>query len=233
MNFTIGLGTAVAGEVTLAQCLSRAGWLFTCGVSTPFMVRNGYGHDRGFGDIIYVRGQGDAERIDVNMWRRAGKRTLRPALSAQAVIGWSAITKSSFSFTWTLRDPHEPWDSPHHYVTPYLSDYQGEIIIPPCYWDYAEDGITAKKVGHCPRLLLWGDQHGGSLVWPPDGAGAHARAAGKIRQLFFSPTMAFTLATHGQFGKRRFRWPDNLPFEQGFLLGRTLADGWHLPLAAA
>ena len=41
----------------MAECMSRSGYL-TCGIAdNPYLVRNGYGYDRGFQDFIWVRGQ--------------------------------------------------------------------------------------------------------------------------------------------------------------------------------
>ncbi|MEZ4660315.1 MAG: sulfatase [Caldilineaceae bacterium] len=217
-------GPLPRNEVTLAQCLSRAGYT-TCGViDTPFMVRNGYGHDRGFGDIIYVRGQGDAERIDVNLWRRAEEDYCAPRTFREAADWLERHHKEQFFLYVDTWDPHEPWDPPHHYVTPYLPDYQGEVIPPP-YWDYAEDGITERELAiahacYCGEISMV-DRWFGHLM-------ERVRTLGLLENtaIIFLSDHGFYFGEHGQFGKRRFRWPDNLPFEQGFLLGRTLADGY-------
>ena len=52
-----GWGPLSQDEITLPQCLSKAGYN-TFGIAdTPFMIRNGYGQDRGFDDFVYIRGQ--------------------------------------------------------------------------------------------------------------------------------------------------------------------------------
>ena len=48
-------GPLPADEITLAQLLQNADYT-TFGVAdTPFLVRNGYGHDRGFQDFLHIR----------------------------------------------------------------------------------------------------------------------------------------------------------------------------------
>ena len=49
---------------TLPGVLSEAGYLTMAIVDTPFYVRNGFGYDRGFQDFLWLRGQGDARRME-------------------------------------------------------------------------------------------------------------------------------------------------------------------------
>ena len=50
-------GPIPQGETTLPEILSRTGYVTAAIGDTPFLSRNGYGHDRGFKDFVYVRGQ--------------------------------------------------------------------------------------------------------------------------------------------------------------------------------
>ncbi|KAA3659157.1 MAG: hypothetical protein DWQ04_23135 [Chloroflexi bacterium] len=207
-------------ETTLASCLSKAGYS-TCGVAdTPFVMRNGYGHDRGFQDFIFVRGQTDAHRKDVNMWQRGESDYCSPRTFTEA-MGWLERhhTEQFFLYvdTW---DPHEPWDPPHHYVTPYLPDYDGEIVEP-TYWNYREDGVTERdlEIAHacyCGEISMVDSWFG--RLWD------------KMRTLdllgntavFFLSDHGFYFGEHGQFGKRSFRWPIEASLEEGFALGLTV-----------
>jgi arylsulfatase A-like enzyme len=137
-------GPLPQNEVTLADCLSKAGYL-TAGIAdTPFLMRNGYGQDRGFREFIYLRGQIQrTEREYMHLQRQFSEeqgycatKTLKEAAA------WLERHHQERFFlfvdTW---DPHEPWDPPHYYVKHYLPDDRGEVVDP-CYWEYEQDGYT-------------------------------------------------------------------------------------------
>lgn len=217
-------GPLPQNEVTLAQTLSRAGYT-TCGIAdTPFLIRNGYGQDRGFQDFIFVRGQADAHRIDVNLWRQREEDYCSPRTFTEAMQWLERHHREQFFLYIDTWDPHEPWDPPHHYVTPYLPDYQGEVVNP-SYWDYTEDGLTERdmeiaRACYCGEITMV-DSWFGRLM-------ERVRTLNLLDNtaIIFLSDHGFYFGERGQFGKRRFRWPDNIPFEEGFLLGRTQADGF-------
>jgi arylsulfatase A-like enzyme len=221
---TLNWGPLPQGEVTLAQYLSEAGYQ-TCGIAdTPFLLRNGYGYDRGFQDFQWIRGQRSGpEREDVLMKRQSEADYFAP-MTFRAAIEWlERHYKERFFLYIDTWDPHEPWDPPAYYVRPYFPEYSGERIDP-CYWDWKEDGYSEKdlEIAHacyCGEISMV-DRWFGMLM---------ERLA--TLQLLDETTVIFTsdhgfyFGEYGIFGKRRFRWPDNLPFEQGFSKGLTLFQG--------
>ena len=56
-------------------------------VDTPFYVRNGFGYDRGFQDFLWLRGQGDARRMEERLdaratWRHESDRWVARTVTA-------------------------------------------------------------------------------------------------------------------------------------------------------
>lgn len=213
-------GPLPQNETTLAGCLSKAGYS-TCGVAdTPFVMRNGYGHDRGFQDFIFVRGQTNAHRTDVNLWRRGEEDYCSPRTFTEAMNWLERHHEEQFFLYVDTWDPHEPWDPPHNYVTPYFPDYDGEVVAP-SYWDYHEDGVTERdmEIAHacyCGEISMVDSWFG--RLWD------------KLRTLnllentavLFLSDHGFYFGEHGQFGKRSFRWPIEASAEEGWALGLTI-----------
>jgi len=213
-------GPLPQNETTLVGCLSKAGYT-TCGVAdTPFVMRNGYGNDRGFQDFIFIRGQTDAHRKDVNMWRRSESDYCSPRTFTEA-MGWlERHHKEQFFLYVDTWDPHEPWDPPHHFVTPYFPAYDGKVVAP-SYWNYRDDGVSERdlEIAHacyCGEISMVDSWFG--RLWE------------KMRTLdllgntavFFLSDHGFYFGEHGQFGKRSFRWPIDASPEEGFALGLTV-----------
>ena len=212
-------------EVVLPQCLTDAGYL-TMGVAdTPFMVRNGYGQDRGFQDFIHVRGQrAGPELEDVYSLIRSEEDHFAPRTLKTAVDWLERHYKEQFFLYIDTWDPHEPWDPPEYYVKPYYPDYKGENIKP-CYWEYGEDGISQKDIEiahacYCGEISMI-DRWFGFLL-------ERLRTLGIMEEtaVFFVSDHGFYFGEHNIFGKRRFRWPDQIPFEDGFALGRKEDQGF-------
>jgi arylsulfatase A-like enzyme len=218
-------GPLPADEITLAQVLQDGGYT-TFGVAdTPFLVRNAYGQDRGFQDFLHIRGQRDGlERKD---WRkrRCSEADLFAPMTFQAGMDWLERNYQQQFFlyidTW---DPHEPWDPPSYYVTPYLPDYKGEAIEP-SYWDYKESGLSQRDVEiahacYCGEISMV-DYWFGQLM-------ERVRTLNLLEDtaIIFTSDHGFYFGEHGQLGKRRFRWPDNLSFYEGFEKGLSLEHGF-------
>ena len=133
-------------EITLAGLMTQAGYT-TMGIGdTPFLIRNGYGYDRGFDDFIWIRGQREASgRPDVtSLWKEEDDRFAPKTFKAAA--DWlERHYEEKFFLYIDAWDPHEPWDPPAHYVKPYLPDYQGEQVYP-AYWDWEDAGYSGRDL---------------------------------------------------------------------------------------
>jgi arylsulfatase A-like enzyme len=122
-------------EITLASSLTEAGWLTTGIADTPFLVRNGYGYDRGFQDFLWIRGQrSGTEHDDVVSLRVKEEDYFAPRTFKTAIDWLERHHKEHFFLYIDTWDPHEPWDPPAYYVKPYYPDYAGEIVSPN-YWN--------------------------------------------------------------------------------------------------
>jgi arylsulfatase A-like enzyme len=211
-------------EITLAQRLSEAG-IMTFGVAdTPFLLRSGYGYDRGFKDFLWIRGQRSGpEREDYLMQRRSEEDYFAPRTFKSAIEWLERHGEESFFLYIDTWDPHEPWDPPEYYVRPYLPGYQGQVVDP-CYWDWREDGYSERELEiahacYCGEISMV-DRWFGILMERLDSLRLTKNTA-----MIFTSDHGFYFGEHGQFGKRRFRWPDNIPFEEGFSKGLTLSHG--------
>jgi arylsulfatase A-like enzyme len=218
-------GALPADEVTLAQSLSRAGYLTTAISDNPFLIRNGYGYDRGFADILWIRGQRTgAELDDVLMQRRSELDRFAPMTFKNASEWLERHHRDKFFLYIDTWDPHEPWDPPDYYVRPYCPDYNGEIVNPP-YWDWREAGYTEKQLEiahacYCGEITMV-DRWFGILMERLQTLDLLSNT-----EILFASDHGFYFGEHGQFGKRRFRWADNLTIEDGFKKGRALAEGF-------
>ena len=218
-------GPLPGNEVTLAQTLSKAGYLTTAIADTPFLVRNGYGYDRGFADIQWIRGQRTGPELDDVLSQRRSEEDYFAPMTFKSAAQWlERHHREKFFLYIDTWDPHEPWDPPHYYVRPYYPDYQGEVVSPP-YWDWREDGYTEKDL-EIARACYSGeitmvDRWFGVLMERLSTLDLMSNTA-----IIFTSDHGFYFGEHGQFGKRRFRWEGNLPIEDGFKKGLTLAQGF-------
>ena len=217
-------GPLPQNEITLAQCLSEAGYL-TFGVAdTPFLLRNGYGYDRGFKDFQWIRGQRSGpEREDVLMQRRTEEDCFAPMTFKSAIEWLERHNEEQFFLFIDTWDPHEPWDPPDHYVLPYFPEYQGERVDP-CYWAWREAGYTERdlEIAHacyCGEISMV-DRWFGLLM-----ERLEALQLTENTVVIFTSDHGFYFGEHGFFGKRRFRWPDDIPIEEGFSRGLTMFQG--------
>ncbi len=210
-------------EVTLADCLSAAGYLTTAIADTPFLIRNGYGYDRGFQDFIWIRGQRSGpEHNDVIQTRRSEKDYFAPRTFKTAMDWLERHHKERFFLYIDTWDPHEPWDPPEHYVKPYYPDYAGEIITPN-YWYWREDGYSERdleiaRACYCGEISMI-DHWFGLFLDRLETLGLRENTV-----IIFTTDHGFYFGEHDMFGKKRFRWPGNLRFEEGFTKGYKVGD---------
>jgi arylsulfatase A-like enzyme len=134
---------------TLPELLNDAGYLTMAIVDTPFYVRNGFGYDRGFKDFLWLRGQGDAKRMEERLdaratWRHESERWV--ARTVAAAEDWlERHYRETFFLLVDAWDPHEPWDAPDYFTRRYASDYDGRETET-CYGNWREAGLTEDDV---------------------------------------------------------------------------------------
>jgi arylsulfatase A-like enzyme len=140
----------LAGDLpTLPGLLSENGYLTMGIVDTPFYVRNGFGYDRGFQDFLWLRGQGDAKRMEERLdarstWRSESDRWV--ARTVTAAEEWlERHHRERFFLLVDVWDPHEPWNPPDYYTRLYAPDYDGRETNP-CYDDWRSAGLTEDDV---------------------------------------------------------------------------------------
>lgn len=134
---------------TMPQLLSESGYLTMGIVDTPFYVRNGFGYDRGFQDFLWLRGQGDAKRMEERVdarstWRHESDRWV--ARTTTAAEEWlERHYQERFFLLVDVWDPHEPWNPPEYYTRLYAPDYDGRETQT-CYDNWREAGLTEDDV---------------------------------------------------------------------------------------
>lgn len=221
----LGWGPLPQNETTLARTLTGAGIATAAVADTPFLTRNGYGHDRGFQDFVYVRGQLNGTERDYRHYNRQASEIdgyCAPKTFKEAGDWLDRHHETPFFLYIDTWDPHEPWDPPKHYVKPYLPDYNGEVVQP-SYWDYKEDGVSERD------LEIARACYKGEITMVDHWFGYFMERVRVLNLLentciIFVSDHGFYFGEHGLFGKRRFRWPDNSGFEEGFAKGMTMAQ---------
>ena len=134
---------------TLPALLGAEGYLTMGIVDTPFYVRNGFGYDRGFQDFLWLRGQGDARRMEERLdaratWRHESDRWV--ARTVTAAEEWLERNhRERFFLLVDVWDPHEPWNPPEYYTRLYAPDYDGRETET-CYDDWRAAGLTEDDV---------------------------------------------------------------------------------------
>ncbi len=133
---------------TIAEAASAAGYKTMCVTDVPFLMRSGFGYDRGFSDYVWVRGQPDRlhpdSSEDVVRLRRVEGDHCAPTtmrLAAEWLERQASVEQSSPFFlvadTW---DPHEPWDAPEYYVRKFMPGFQGGVVPYPPYERVDDEG---------------------------------------------------------------------------------------------
>lgn len=197
-------------ERTLQEVLSEAGYL-TCGISdVPFLVRNGYGYDRGFHDFYWIKGQRyGIEKAEADFDRQSEEDYSSPKTFRTAMQWLDRHHDEKFFLYVDAWDPHEPWDAPAKYTEPYYPEYQGENIFP-CYWDWKEKGLSEKEIEiahacYCGEITMV-DHWFGKFLDKVDELDLRSSTA----IIFFSDHGHY-FGEHGFFGKSRFKGYDPFP----------------------
>jgi arylsulfatase A-like enzyme len=138
---------------TVQGLLSEAGYTTVGVVDTPFLLRSGWGYDRGFDDFFWIRGQGDDSRPLERSDTRSLWRTELDRFAARTMIEASEWLDRNYREKFFLYvdtwDPHEPWDAPDYYTALYDSSYEGGSLFP-AYTQISKANIPAEEVrlGH-------------------------------------------------------------------------------------
>lgn len=188
---------------TLPGVLSEAGYLTMAIVDTPFYVRNGFGYDRGFQDFLWLRGQGDARRMEERLdarstWRHESDRWV--ARTVTAAEEWlERHYEETFFLLVDVWDPHEPWNPPDYYTRLYAPDYDGRETEP-CYDNWREAGLSADDVRlshatYCGEVSLV-DRWIGRLLEKVDVLGISDRTA-----VIFLSDHGYYFGEHDYLGK--------------------------------
>lgn len=162
----------------LAQTLLREGYRTELIYDPPMMQRSGFGFDRGFQGVRWIRGQtSDGYVVDPTLpvklegppekWRGKGGAWLQ---HQRNTYGWESELdhfgpqtlftaeqfleknyKSGPFFLWVdTWDPHEPWDAPQYYVDKYDPGYTGLVVNQPEY--SPGDCLTLEEWRHVRAL---------------------------------------------------------------------------------
>jgi arylsulfatase A-like enzyme len=214
----------------LPERLSRAGYLTLGIVDTPFFVRNGYGYDRGFDDIIWIRGQGDDtrphERSDNrSTWTSESDRLVARTITA-AEEWLERHYKENFFLYIDTWDPHEPWDAPEYYTSLYLSDYGGQQLYPSYRkWEAAglsQDDVALAHATYCGEVTMV-DFWIGRLLAKMDVLGLRENTL-----VFFTSDHGFYFGEHGYFGKAEWFHDAQATITEGTVAPAWLPESWLL-----
>jgi arylsulfatase A-like enzyme len=188
---------------TVPGLLSEAGYITMGVVDTPFLIREGYGYDRGFDDFIWIRGQGDDtrphERLDARKtWRSERDRLVARTMTAADEWLERHHRERFFLYvdTW---DPHEPWDAPDFYTQLYLPEYDGRHLYP-AYGNWRVAGLTAEDIAlahatYCGEVTMV-DRWVGHLLSKLDVLGLAENTV-----VIFTSDHGFYFGEHDLFGK--------------------------------
>lgn len=200
-------------EVTLAQLMSDAGY-HTFGVTdVPFLLRHGYGYDRGFSDFHWVRGQlmGPTRDNVTTKWRNESDRFAPTTMRIAGEWLEQHYDDKFFLYvdTW---DPHEPWQPPKHYIDLYDKKFRDETAAYPTYWNWKEAGYTQRDIDiahtlYCAEITMV-DRAIGGLLERVESLGLMDNTI-----ICFVSDHGFYFGEHGLWGKGRYK------SEQGNYLG--------------
>jgi arylsulfatase A-like enzyme len=163
----------------LAQVLLRQGYRTELIYDPPMKQRSGFGFDRGFQGVRWIRGQtSDGYRVDPTLpvklegppekWRNRGVPWLQhqrntydwqgeldhfgPKTLHTAEQWLEKNYQSGPFFLWIdTWDPHEPWDAPQYYVDKYDPGYEGLVLNQPEY--SPGDCMTVEEQRHVRALF--------------------------------------------------------------------------------
>ena len=202
-----GWGPLESSWGTIAEMASAAGYKTMCVTDVPFLMRSGFGYDRGFSDYIWVRGQPDRlhpdSSEDVVRLRRVEGDHCAPStmrLAAEWLERQASIEAGGPFFlvadTW---DPHEPWDAPEYYARRFMPEFGGGTVPYPPY-ERVSGGSKGSEV-QIGRAAYLGktrmtDYWIGFLLSRLEETGLAASTV-----VFFLTDHGFYFGEHGFFGK--------------------------------
>jgi arylsulfatase A-like enzyme len=212
--------TLAPPKTTLAECLQQShkweDYTTMAVVDVPFSLRNSayihsFNYDRGFKDYIWIRGQGDDDRRDINIHRRYETDYCAPATMVAAEKWLQRHHKEEFFLYIDTWDPHEPWDPPQYYIEKYYPNYDGRIVEP-CYDYWEKRGLTEEdlKLAHatyCGELTMV-DRWIGYLL---NGMGSMGLMENTM--IIFTTDHGFYFGEHGILGK--------MIFNEGYKVSRS------------
>jgi arylsulfatase A-like enzyme len=162
----------------LAQTLAQYGYRTQLIYDPPMLQRNGFGFDRGFQGVRWIRGQtSDGYVVEPDLpvrlegppekWRHRGRPWLQhqrnrfywrgeedhfaPRTLRTAEQWLERNCHAGPFFLWVdTWDPHEPWDAPQYYVEKYDPGYTGLVINQPEYSPH--DCLTIEEWRHVRAL---------------------------------------------------------------------------------
>ena len=162
-------------EITLAGCLTEAGYVTQLIVDTPHMMNNGFHYDRGFKGWEWTRGQeGDRfvtganfevrfecnrkkmrangaltrqHRLNTYYWKEESDRFVAQTMT-KACRWLEQNYEADKFFLWIdAFDPHEPWDPPEYFTEMYAPrNYKGQKVYHPNY-DFT-DYLTKEELAY-------------------------------------------------------------------------------------
>jgi arylsulfatase A-like enzyme len=163
----------------LAQALLREGYRTQLIYDPPMLQRAGFGFDRGFQGVRWIRGQtSDGFVVDPTLpvalegppekWRNGGTPWLQHQRNAyywrseldhfgpRTLFTAEQWLEKNYQngpfFLWVdAWDPHEPWDAPQYYVDRYDPGYAGLVVNQPEY--SPGDRLTVEERRHVRALF--------------------------------------------------------------------------------
>jgi arylsulfatase A-like enzyme len=217
---------------TLPGLLSDAGYLTMGVVDTPFLVRDGYGYDRGFDDFIWVRGQGDDtrphERLDArSTWTEEADRLVARTMTAAERWLERHYQEPFFLYvdTW---DPHEPWDAPDYYSALYRPGYDGRKLYP-AYGKWRAAGLTEDDVAlahatYCGEVTMV-DRWVGHLLEKLDVLGISESTV-----VLFTSDHGFYFGEHEYFGKAEWVHDPDAQVSRDAVVPEWFSKSWLLTI---
>ena len=212
-------------ETVLAQILQKEKYKTAAVVDMPFFTVDDMNYDRGFSDVMFIRGQG-SDREDVYLQRRCETDWFAPKTMLTASRWLERHHKENFFLYVDTWEPHEPWDPPKWYVDYYYPDYDGKYSEP-CYWFFKEAGLTEDDVkkahaAYCGEVTMV-DRWVGHLLDSIESMNLMDETA-----IIFTTDHGFYFGEHGMFGKALTRGQKSQ--HQKFYRSPLYEEVTHIPL---
>jgi arylsulfatase A-like enzyme len=220
-------------ETVLADVLRNSGYVSMMVSDCFHILANGYGFDRGFDGLAWIRGQEwdrcgthpeapphpcDPAKIrNADLLQRTHRRNVTGrqyesdtfvAQVVTAAVEWLEINyEKRFLLYVDVFDPHEPWDAPRWYVEMYDPGYTGQVVDYPLY-GYA-GYMTDAELEHCRALyaaeVTLVDRWVGTLLRKIEDLGLLENTT-----VIFTSDHGFLFGEHGVVGKSAITVSDDL-----------------------